>query len=346
MPRRKKMNNQAKISFSLIVAFFLCTFGYLAAEIDRLPSWNEGPAKKAILEFVQSVSDPKNPKYVPPENRIATFDQDGTTWVEHPLYTQGLFALERVKMLSGKHPEWKKEEPFKSIIKGETQNIATFTEQDWVHIVAVTHTGMTTEAFLEDVTKWLRQAKHPRFKRPFTELIFQPMLEVMNYLRDHSFKVYIVTGGGQEFVRAYSQRVYGIPSEQIIGSTVATKYEYEKGKPVLMRQPKAFFIDNFAGKAIGINLSIGKKPIAAFGNSDGDREMLEWTQSSDGLSLMMLVQHDDPIREYAYGPAGGLPNTEIGTFTDSLATEAQQKGWIVISMKNDWKRIFPFDKGR
>ena len=315
-----------------------------AQAADPLLSWNNGPAKQAIIEFVRETTDKANPKYVRPEDRIATFDQDGTTWVSHPIYTQAMFALDRVGVLARQHPEWKNQEPFKAVIAGDREAMAKFTEQDWERIVAATHTGMSTEAFLEIVKQWLAMAKHPRFKRPYTELVYQPMIEVMDYLRANGFKTYIVTGGGQEFVRVYSKRVYGIPPEQVVGSSILTKYEYRDGKPVLMREPKVFFVDDHAGKAIGINLFIGKRPYAAFGNSGGDREMLEWTQAGNGARLMMLVYHDDAEREYAYGPAGGLPDTKVGTFTQALMEEAKKRGWVVISMKNNWKRVFAFEQ--
>jgi phosphoglycolate phosphatase-like HAD superfamily hydrolase len=315
-----------------------------AQAADPLPSWNEGSARKAIVDFVSATTDKSSPKYVPPENRIATFDQDGTTWVSHPLYTQAMFALDRVRELAPKHPEWKNKEPFKAIIMGDREAMAKFNESDWEIIVAATHAGMTNEDFLAIVKDWLAKAKHPKFKRPYTELVYQPMLEVMQYLRASGFKTYIVTGGGQEFVRVYSQRVYGIPPEQVVGSSILTKYEYQNDKPILMREPKVFFIDDHAGKAIGINLFIGKRPYAAFGNSGGDKEMLEWTTAGEGTRLGMLVLHDDGEREYAYGPAGGLPETKVGTFSQSLMDEAKKRGWVVISMKNDWRRIFAFEQ--
>jgi len=315
-----------------------------AQAADPLPSWNDGPAKQAILEFVRAITEKSSPKYVEPEDRIATFDQDGTLWVSHPLYTQAMFALDRVRELVPKHPEWKNKEPFKAVIAGDREAIAKFSESDWEVIVAATHAGMTNEAFQEIVKQWLATAKHPRFKRPYTELVYQPMIEVMDYLRANGFKTYIVTGGGQEFVRVYSKRVYGIPPEQVVGSSILTKYEYRDGKPVLMREPKVFFVDDHAGKAIGINLFIGKRPYAAFGNSGGDREMLEWTTAGEGARLAMLVLHDDAEREYAYGPAGGLPDTKVGTFSQALMDEAKKSGWIVISMKNDWKRVFAFEQ--
>ena len=310
---------------------------------DPLPSWNEGPAKQAIVSFVQKVTDKSGPAYVPPAERLATFDQDGTLWVEHPLYTQAMFALDRVRELAPRHPEWKAKQPFKAVLGNDREAIARFTEGDWAQILGVTHAGMTTEAFLKMAQEWLAQARHPRFKRPYTELVYQPMLEVMHYLRDNGFKTYIVTGFGQEFVRVYGERVYGLPPEQVVGSSIVTKYEYQDGKPVLMRLPKVFFYDNFAGKAIGINLFIGKRPQAAFGNSTGDQQMLEWTQAGAGARLMMLVLHDDPEREYAYGPAEGLPDTKVGTFSQALWDEAKQRGWVVISIKKDFKKIFAWE---
>jgi phosphoglycolate phosphatase-like HAD superfamily hydrolase len=317
-------------------------FEITAQSTDRLPSWNDGSAKQAIIEFVQATTDQSSPKYVEPSDRIATFDQDGTLWVEHPLYSQAMFALDRVKSLARQHPEWQTQKPFKTILDGDLKMIAKFTEGEWVQILAATHAGMTTEEFIKIAQDWQKTAKHPRFEKTYTELIYQPMLEVMQYLRDNGFKTYIVTGGGQEFVRIYSDRVYGIAPGQIVGSSIATKYEYQDGKPLLMREPKIFFINDHAGKPTGINLFIGKRPYAAFGNSDGDRQMLEWTGAGEGARLMMLVYHDDPVREYAYGPAGNLPDTKVGTFSSALMDEAKQRGWIVVSMKKDWKQIFSF----
>jgi phosphoglycolate phosphatase-like HAD superfamily hydrolase len=312
-----------------------------SAQDEPLPSWNDGAAKSAIVEFVEAVTTEGGADFVPPEDRIATFDNDGTLWVEHPLYTQAMFALDRVEVLAPEHPEWKDQEPFKAVLAGDREAMARFTEGDWAKIIAATHAGMTTEAFLEIVRKWLAEAKHPRFERPYTASIYQPMLEVLDYLRASGFRTYIVTGGGQEFVRVFSEQVYGVPVEQVVGSSIVTKYEEQDGKPVLMREPEVFFVDDKAGKAIGINLFIGKRPIAAFGNSGGDREMLEWTGAGDGARLKMLVLHDDAEREYAYGPANGLPDTKVGTFPQGLMDEAEQRGWVVISMKNDWKTIFP-----
>ena len=262
-----------------------------------LPSWNDGAARQAILDFVRATTDESAPTYVPPEDRIATFDQDGTLWVEHPLYAQAMFALDRVNALAPQHPEWRTQGPFKAVIAGDRTAIGQFTEQDWARIVAATHAGMSTQAFVDIVSQWLATARHPHFGRPYTELVYAPMLEVLSYLQDNRFKTYVVTGGGQEFVRVYSQRVYGVPPEQVIGSSIETKFEDNGGQPTLMRLPKVFFIDDHAGKAVGINLFIGKRPFAAFGNSAGHRGMLEWTGAGAGVRLTMLVYHDDTERE-------------------------------------------------
>jgi hypothetical protein len=308
-----------------------------------LLSWNEGLARQAILRFVRAVTTKGSPHYVEPADRIATFDQDGTLWVEHPLYAQAIFALDRMHELSAKHPEWKTALPFKAVLANDREAMARFTEQDWAKIMGVTHAGMTTGEFLKIVHDWLDKARHPRFKRPYTDLVYQPMLELMQYLRANGFKTYIVTGGGQEFVRVYGERVYGVPPEQVVGSSVVTRYAYQGGKPVLIRLPKVFFVDDKAGKPEGINLFIGARPLAAFGNSEGDREMLEYTGAGSGMRLMMLVLHDDTKREYAYGPAEGLPDTKVGTFPQALYDEAMKRGWVVISMRKDWKKIFTWE---
>lgn len=331
-----------KVALVLLVSLFATTNA--RAQDDPLPSWNEGPAKQAILTFVKDTTEKSSPKYVEPADRIATFDQDGTLWTEHPLYAQGMFALTRVGEMAPSHPEWKQKEPFKSVLARDNAAMSKFSEADWMQIVAATHAGMSTEAFQGLVKDWLAKAKAPRFDRPYTDLIYQPMLEVMKYLRANGFRTYIVTGGGQEFVRVYSEQVYGVPPEQVVGSSIATKYVNTDGKPALMREPKPFFIDDGPGKAIGINLFIGKRPTAAFGNSAGDTQMLEWTQAGEGAHLMMLVLHDDAKREYAYGPASNLPDTHVGTFTNALLLEATKNAWIVISMKTDWKRVFTFEE--
>ena len=334
--------------FALVAIALLCGEPLLAVRANvrapSLPSWTDEAAKQAIIAFVRDVTDESSPKYVGPEDRIATFDQDGTLWVEHPLYTQAVFALDRVRELAPRHPEWNQHDPFRAVLANDPSAMARFSEADWETIVAATHTGMSTEAFGEIVKQWLARAEHPRFHRPYTDLVYQPMLEVLELLRANGFKTYIVTGGGQQFVRVYSHQTYGIPPEQVIGSSVLTRYEYQEGKPILLREPNVFFIDDFTGKPIGINLFIGKRPCAAFGNSGGDQQMLEWTQGAGGTTLMMLLLHDDPEREYAYGPADGLPDTKVGTFPETLMSEAKKKGWVIVSMKNDWKRIFGFSE--
>ncbi|MBA5776015.1 haloacid dehalogenase-like hydrolase [Stappia sp. F7233] len=328
----------------IVAAFSLLAAAVpLAAQTDPLPSWNDGATKQAIVDFVTAVTTEGRPDYVAPADRIATFDQDGTTWVSHPLYGQALFALDRVTAMAPDHPEWKDTEPFKSVLSGDRIAMAKFTEKDWMEIIATTHAGMSTADFEAIVADWLPKSENPVLKRPVTDLVYQPMIEVMEYLRDNGFRTYIVTGGGQEFVRVYAQDVYGIPPEQVVGSSIVTKYATVDGKPALMREPKVFFIDDGPGKAVGINLFIGKRPLIAFGNSDGDKEMLQWTTDGPGARLGLLVLHDDAEREFAYGPADGLPDTKVGTFSQALMDAAKGNGWIVISMKGDWKRIFAFE---
>ena len=311
---------------------------------EPLPSWNEGPTKQAILDFVRATTDQASPKFVPAEDRIATFDQDGTLWVEHPIYTQVTYCLDRVSVLAAQKPELKKIEPFKTVLSGDREAMAKLSMHDLETILAATLTGMSVDEFEADVKNWLETAKHPRWKRPYTELTYQPMQEALQYLRENGFRTYIVTGGGQDFVRVYSQRVYGIPREQVVGTMGATKFGYDKdGRPFLTKEPKLLLNNDNAGKPEGIHLMIGRRPHAAFGNSVGDRQMLEYTGAGDGASLMTLLLHDDAAREYAYGPARGLPESKFGTFTAALDDEAKTKGWTVISMKNDWKRVFAFE---
>jgi phosphoglycolate phosphatase-like HAD superfamily hydrolase len=309
-----------------------------------LPSWNDGAAKQAILDFVRATVDQSSPSHVVPEDRIAVFDQDGTLWVEHPMYTQVVYCLERVPAVVAKRPELKNVEPFKTVLSGNREAMAKLPMSDLEKILAATLTGMSVEEFNAEARKWLETARDPRWKRPYTELVYQPMLEVLRYLRDNGYKTYIVTGGGQDFVRMYAQQVYGIPPEQVVGTAGGTKFGYAKdGKPFLTKEPKLLLNNNDAGKPEGIHLMIGRRPNAAFGNSVGDREMLEWTGAGAGVRLKMLVLHDDAAREYAYGPAAGLPDSRVGAFTPALFDEAKKNGWTVISMKNDWKRIFTFN---
>jgi phosphoglycolate phosphatase-like HAD superfamily hydrolase len=325
----------------MLAAFlFLFAFAQAHAQTDPLPSWNEGAAKKAIVEFVKTTTDKASPKFVPPEARIAAFDQDGTTWVEYPMYTQVVYCLDRVPAVVKAKPDLAKIEPFKTVLSGNREAMAKFTMPDLYMILAATLAGMTVDEFQAEATKWLDTARDPRWKRPYTELTYQPMQEVLKYLRANGYRTYIVTGGGQDFVRLYSDRVYGIPPEQVVGTAGGTKYRYAKdGKPYLLKEPKMLLNDNDAGKPEGIHLVIGRRPYAAFGNSIGDKQMLEYTQAGDGARLMMLVHHDDDKREYAYGP-----KSKVGTFTDALMAEAKKKNWTIISMKNDWKQIFSFEK--
>ena len=326
-----------------VLAALLAT-STVVAKTDALPSWNDGVSKQVIVEFVESVTDKTRASYVPPNRRIATFDNDGTLWPSHPMYAQLAFAMDRIKALAPKHPEWKTKQPFKAVLDNDLKALAAAGEHGLVELVMASHTGMSTAEFEAIVTDWLAKARHPRFKRRYTELAYQPMLELLRYLRANGFKTYIVSGGGVEFMRPITEAVYGIPPEQVVGSTIKTKYEVQNGKPVLMRLPEIDFIDDKAGKPVGINKFIGARPIAAFGNSAGDREMLQWTGAGSGPRLMMLVFHDDAKREYAYGPANGMPDTTFGRFPPSLMEEAGKKGWVVISMKNEWKRIFAFEK--
>jgi hypothetical protein len=306
----------------------------------------DGPAKSAINEFVRATSDQSSPKFVPPEERIATFHQDGTLWVEHPIYTQVIYCLDRVPAVVKEKPELAKVEPFKTVLSGDREAMAKLSMNDLIKILAATSTGMSVDEFATEVKKWLETARDARWKRPYTELTYLPMIELPKYLRANGYRTYIVTGGGQDFVRVYSEQVYGIPPEQVVGTAGGTSYGYDKkGRPFLTKDPKLLLNDNFAGKPEGIHLVIGRRPFAAFGNSTGDRQMLEYTKTGDGARLAMLVLHDDAKREYAYGPALGLSDTRVGTFTQALYDEATKQGWVVISMKNDWKRVFAFEGG-
>ena len=302
---------------------------------DPLPSWNGGNPKRAILEFVNKTTTEGSPDFVPVPERIATFDNDGTLWVEQPMYTQLAFALDRVKALAPQHPEWKQKQPFKAVLEGDLKAMAQSGEKGLVELLMATHSGMTTEEFSKTVTDWIATAQHPRFHRLYTSCVYQPMLELLAYLRANGFKTYIVSGGGIEMMRPWTERVYGVPPEQVIGSSIKTKFEMRNGQPVLLRLPEIDFIDDKAGKPEGINKFIGRRPIAAFGNSDGDLQMLQWTAAGKGARLMLLVHHTDADREYAYDR-----NSEFGRLNLAL-DEAKAKGWVVVDMKNDWKTIFP-----
>ncbi len=307
------------------------------AQGDPLPSWNDTPTKQAIVEFVGRVTK-AGPDFVAPAERIATFDNDGTLWVEQPMYVQMDFALDRVKALAPLHPEWKYTEPFQSVLEGDMKTLIESGERGLVEMIMVTHAGMTTDEFSKIVTDWLAAARHPRFKRSYTELVYQPMLELLSYLRANGFKTFIVSGGGVEFMRPWTEKVYGIPPEQVIGSSIKTKFQMRDGSPTLFRLPDINFIDDKTGKPVGINEGIGRRPIAAFGNSDGDLEMLQWTTISGGVRLGAIVHHTDAEREYAYDK-----KSHFGRLDVALDAAAVNR-WTVIDMKKDWKVIFPFEK--
>jgi phosphoglycolate phosphatase-like HAD superfamily hydrolase len=317
----------------------LCVMSPVQAADDPLPSWNDGPTKQSILDFVTRVTKEGGPDYVAPPERIATFDNDGTLWIEQPIYNQFVFAIDEVKKQANQHPEWKDKEPFKSVLAGDMKAVAAMGEKGMLEIVAATHSGMTTTDFNKSVKEWIETAKHPRFKVLYTDLVYQPMLELLGYLRANGFKTFVASGGGVEFMRNFADKTYGIPPEQVIGSSGVTKYQMWDASPALVKEPKVFFVDDGPGKPEAINRVIGRHPIFAFGNSDGDKEMLEWTAACQRLCFMGLVHHTDAEREYAYGP-----DSKVGTFSNALMEEATGKGWTVVDIKNDWKTIFPAAK--
>ncbi len=306
-----------------------------------LASWNDGAARSAILDFVTKVTTPGSPDFVPELERIAVFDNDGTLWCEQPAPVQFFFALDRVQALLPQHPEWKDKEPFASLLQGNWNAALAGGDQALLEVVMATHAGMTTVEFEQIVKDWFAAAQHPTYKRPFTECVYQPMLELLAYLSAHGFKNYIISAGGIEFMRAWSEPVYGISPEQVVGSSIQTKFEIRGGQPVLVRLPYLNFIGDKDGKPVAIHQHIGRRPVMAFGNSTGDQQMLEYTQGSSGARFMLLILHDDAAREYAYGPARGLPDAKLGAFTQALDEQAKKEGWIIASMKDDWKQIFP-----
>ena len=330
---------------NLALGILVLATSALAARVqDPLPSWNDGAAKKAIVDFVKATTTAGSPLFVPPQERVATFDQDGTLWVEQPIYSQFVYCFDRVPDVVKARPELANVEPFKTVMAQGRAAIAQLSHEDLVKIATTTLSGMPVDDFRAEVLRWLASARDGRWKRPYTDLTYLPMQEVLQYLRANGYKTYIVTGGGQDFVRAYAEKTYGIPPEQIVGTAIGTAYSYGKdGTPVLTKEPKLILDDNYAGKVEGIDLMIGRRPYAAFGNSTGDQQMLEYTKGGGGARLAMLVLHDDATREYAYGPAQGLPDSKVGTFTQGLYDEAKKAGWVVISMKSDWKRIFAFE---
>ena len=314
----------------LTLFFFLTCCAFQLNAADPLPSWNESAAKQNIIQFVEKVTSKDSPDYVPPEHRIATFDNDGTLWTEKPQYFQVFFAIDRVKALAPQHPEWKTEEPFASVLKGDYKTAFAGGEAAVLKLVVATHTGMTTTEFEKIVNEWSKTARHPKTGRLFTQMVYQPMLELLAYMRSKGFKTFIVSGGGIEFMRPWTERVYGIPPQQVVGSSVKTKFEMREEGPVLIRLPEINFIDDKAGKPVGINSHIGLRPIAAFGNSDGDIQMLEWATGASGARFALLVHHTDAKREYAYN---------VGAV--QALKDASVKGWTVVNMKDDWKVIYP-----
>ena len=308
---------------------------YLAGQAP-LPSWNEGPAKQSIIDFVRGVTTTGNPGFVRPEERVAVFDNDGTLWSEMPAYFQLAFVFDRLKALAPQHPEWKDKPLCVAVLEGDMKTVAAGGLRGLLELATVTHAGMTTDEFSKIVEEWITSARHPKFNRPYTDLIYQPMLELLTYLRAQGFKTFIVSGGGIEFMRVWADKVYGIPPEQVVGSSIVTKFEMVDGVPVLTRLPHLNFMDDNVGKPVGINSHIGRRPIAAFGNSDGDLQMLQWTAGCAESSLALLIHHTDSVREFAYDASS------MGKL-DVALTEAAAKGWTVVDMKNDWNRVFAFE---
>ena len=325
--------------FARCLAFLLVLGGLARAQAsDPLPSWNDAAAKQSIIAFVEKVTKPGAPDFVPVPERIAVFDNDGTLWAEQPIYFQLAFALDRVEALAPAHPEWKTQDPFASLLKGDVKRALAGGEKALAEIVMATHAGMTTDEFAKVVSDWAATAKHPRFGRPYTECVYQPMLELLAHLRAAGFKTYIVSGGGIEFMRPWTERVYGIPPEQVVGSSGKLRFEMREGGPVLIKEPAIDFVDDKLGKPVGIQRFIGRRPVLAFGNSDGDHQMLQWTAAGAGPRFLGLVHHTDAEREWAYdrpSPVGQL---------DAALAEAKARGWTVVDMKRDWKRIFSFDE--
>jgi phosphoserine phosphatase len=307
-------------------------------QTDPLPSWNEGNTKQAIIDYVMDVTKEESENFIPVSDRIATFDNDGNLWSEQPMYFQLLFAMDRIKVLAPEHPEWKTQQPFKAVLDNDMKELSKYEVPGILELVMGSHAGMTTEEFEAIVKDWLATARHPRFDRPFTDLVYQPMLELLQYLRDHDFKTFIVSGGGIEFMRPWVEEIYGIPPDQVVGSSIKTEFDYNNGNPVIKRLPEMDFIDDKEGKPIGIHKFIGKKPVFASGNSDGDLQMMQWTASNEHKSFLLYLHHTDGDREWAYDR-----ESHIGRLDKGL-DEAKEKGWTVIDMKEDWKIIYPFEK--
>jgi hypothetical protein len=308
-----------------------------AQPTDPLPSWNDGAAKESILRFVAEVTKESSSGFVPPAERIAVFDNDGTLWAEQPMYVQALFVLDRVKALAPQHPEWSTQEPFASVLRGDVRAVLAGGERALAELLVATHAGNTSDEFEKIANDWILTAKHPRTQRLFTEMVYQPMLELLAYLRATGFKTFIVSGGGIEFIRPWSERVYGVPPEQVIGSSIKMKFELRDGQPTLVRLPDINFIDDGAGKPVGIQMHIGRRPIAAFGNSDGDLQMLQWTAAGAGPRFCLYIHHTDAEREWAYDRTSSVGRLDKGL------VEAKAKGWTVVDMKTDWIRVFVYE---
>ncbi len=334
------------MSFTTTTAALRLSVGMLlflvlaAARAESLPSWNESESRDQIVSFVAAVTDPGSPDFVPADKRVAVFDNDGTLWSEQPVYFQLLFAIDRVRALAEKNPEWETTQPFKAALEGDMEALVAAGKSGLLELLMASHAGMTTEEFAAIVLDWVTSARHPRFDRPFTELVYQPMLELLDYLRDNGFQTWIVSGGGIEFMRPWAFEVYGVPPEQVIGSSIKTRFEVRDGEPVLVRLPEVNFIDDKEGKPVAINQFIGRRPIAAFGNSDGDLQMLQWTTAGDGRRLGVIVRHTDAEREWAYDR-----ESHVGRLDQAL-DEAAQRGWVVIDMKKDWGRIYGFESSK
>ena len=337
-----QLRAQSRFQFLIFgfVALFVVSICSVSYAADPLPSWNDGTAKEAILYFVNAVTDKNSKDYVEPAERIATFDNDGTLWVEYPMYTQVLFIFDRVKVLAPKHPEWKTKQPFKALLAGDMKTVGASGEKGLIEMAMATHSGMTATEFAEEAGTWLRTTKQSKFKRPYSECIYQPQVELLEYLRANGFKTFICSGGGIQFMRPVTEEAYGIPPEQVIGSSIVSEFQIKDGKPVLVRMPKIDFVNDKAGKPVGIYEHIGRRPILAFGNSDSDMQMIEYTMAGEGRRMGLFVHHTDAEREYAYDR-----KSHVGTL-DKALDQAAANGWIIVDMKKDWKRIFAFEKAK
>ena len=329
------MQGRARHAIACVLAIAISAGGCATTTRDPLPSWNDGPAKSTITDFVQRVTTEGNTGFVPPAQRIAVFDNDGTLWSEQPAYIQLLFAIDRVKTLASQYPEWRTTQPFKAVLDGDMRTLAASGEKGMLDLLMATHADMTTDEFADIVRDWITTARHPSRQRPYTRMVYQPMLELLDYLRANGFRTYIVSGGGVEFMRVFAEGVYGVPPEQVIGSSITTEFEMRSTGPVLNRLPRIDFFDDKAGKPVAIHKFIGRRPIAAFGNSDGDLQMLQWTDAGDGARLMVIVHHTDDRREWAYDR-----DSHIGRL-DRALDEADQRGWTIVDMKRDWRVVYP-----